>query len=510
MTNTNPFSSSGPIVDLVFDAPPVVSDFMQSSDFTRFILGPVGSGKTTGVLMEVMRRCAEQAPGPDGIRRTRWAVVRNTLSQLKQTVLRDIDTWFGPISTYRVSDNMVIIQTGDIYSEWFLIPLSEPEDQKRLLSMQLTGIWINEFIELIPDLVPAMAGRVGRYPSKAMGGPSWFGIVGDSNMPNIGSEWHRLLDVETPPDWKVFTQPGGLEPDAENVSNLPGGIEYYNRLNRQHSKAWTKRYVHAQYGDDPDGTAVFRETFNWKTHVVPGSRTTPILDSDGNQVGWNCVGGITPTPGRTILVGQDFGRNPCSVICQLDHTGRLLVLDEVVSTDMGLELHLKTKLRPKLMGDQRYAGMNIVVIGDPSGVAKNTLTEETCFDLLKREGFMAQPASTNLIDPRLRAVDTLLLQSVGGRAGFQVDEARCPTLIRALNGLYRYGKTKAGETKPLPEKTNPWSDLADALQYACLAVNPHFQRIMGKQLARKMGGGRGVAAGAESSRQRRINPGAWT
>jgi hypothetical protein len=507
--NQNPLTGTAPRgdVDITFDAPPVVSEFMQAKDFTRFILGPVGSGKTTGVLMEVMRRCAEQTPGPDGIRRTRWAIVRNTLSQLKQTVLRDIETWLGQIAHYRVSDNMVVVQVGDIYSEWFLIPLSEPEDQKRLLSMQLTGIWINEFIELIPDLVPAMAGRVGRFPSKAMGGPTWFGIVGDSNMPNVGSEWHRLLDVETPKDWSVFIQPGGMEPDAENIQNLPGGREYYERLERQHSKAWVKRYVHAKFGDDPDGTAVFRETFAWKTHVAPGKRIREILDREGNPVGWECQGGLTPIPGKMIIVGQDFGRNPCSAICQLDHTGRFLVLDEVVSTDMGLELHLKTRLRPKLM-DARYAGMNIIVVGDPSGAYKGQLTEDTCFDLLEREGFIGQPASTNEIDKRLRAVDSLLLQNVAGRPGFLIDEARCPTLIRALNGLYRYGKTKTGQIKPLPEKTNPWSDLADALQYAALTVNPQFQRILGKQLARKMGGG--LVAGGNGQRQKRVTSAAWT
>jgi hypothetical protein len=62
-------------------------------------------------------------------------------------------------------------------------------------------------------------------------------------------------------------------------------------------------------------------------------------------------------------------------------------------------------------------------------------------------------------------------------------------LVRALNGAYRYEKTKAGVTKPLPEKKHPWSDLADALQYVCLTVNSGMvayiaRRIKPKQKAR--------------------------
>jgi hypothetical protein len=487
--------------DVVFNAPPTITTFFTDDSFVRFTLGPVGSGKTTAMMMELLRRCAEQSPGPDGIRRTRFAIVRNTLSQLKQTVLRDIEAWLRPIMEFRVSDNIVIIKSGDIHSEWFLIPLSEPEDQKRLLSMQLTGIWINEFIELIPDLIPAMAGRVGRYPSKAMGGPTWFGIVGDSNMPNVGSEWHRLLETETPSDWTIFRQPGGLSESAENIPNLPGGREYYERLSRQHSKAWVKRYVDAEFGDDPDGTAVFRDTFSRKAHVTPGKRGKQILDQEGNHVGWHVEGGLTPIPGKVLLVGQDFGRNPCSVICQVDHLGRLLVLDEVVSTGLGLELHVKTRLKPVLMGE-RYAGLNIVVVGDPSGAYRGQITEETCFDCLERLGLVGHPASTNDIDPRIRAVDAALMTSVGGQQGFLLDEARCPTLLRAMSGLYRFGKTKAGQEKPTPEKTNPWSDLADALQYVCLTLNPLSQRLVGRTLARKMGG--------LIPTQKRVGAGAWT
>jgi hypothetical protein len=42
-------------------------------------------------------------------------------------------------------------------------------NQRRLLSMQITGAWISEAIEMDVGLVDALAGRLGRYPSAQLG-----------------------------------------------------------------------------------------------------------------------------------------------------------------------------------------------------------------------------------------------------------------------------------------------------------------------------------------------------
>ena len=56
-----------------------LSAFMHSKAFARFLIGPFGSGKSVVCCMETIRRAKQQAPGPDGIRRTRWLVVRSSL-----------------------------------------------------------------------------------------------------------------------------------------------------------------------------------------------------------------------------------------------------------------------------------------------------------------------------------------------------------------------------------------------------------------------------------------------
>lgn len=456
------------MTDITYTAPATCAAFMKSQAFGRLIAGPVGSGKTTACLFELFKRSCEQAPGQDGFRYTRWAILRQTLKQLKDTVLKDITAWLNGIAHYKVSDNTIYIQIGDVRSEWLLIPLDDPEDQRRLLSMQLTGAWMSEAIEMDVDLVSSIAGRCGRYPTGSLGVASWFGIIADTNMPTEGSDWHNLMHVNTPSDWQIFIQPGGLEEGAENLDWLtqtadtlrfaPGSPErqaqgrlYYERLSRNNNKDWVTRYVHAKYGDDPSGTAVFRESFKGSFHLV---------DTDE---------GIDPVPGHPLIIGQDFGRDPCSAICQMDHKGRFLVLGECIAEDVGLELHIQRSLRP-LLSTARYLGRSVAVVGDPAGVAKDSLYEETSFDVLKRMGFMAFPAPTNDLDPRLRAIESFLLSQRDGGAAMLIDKRKCPTIARALAGGYRFAKTRSGQRKPSPDK-NWASHPVDALQYAALAAH---------------------------------------
>jgi hypothetical protein len=450
-------------MSVVYTAPATCARFMQSDAFVRIIMGPVGSGKTTAAVMEILRRAIEQKRGPDGIRRTRWVITRQTLIQMRMTVLPDLLAWFRDFATYKVSDQLVTLMFLDVHCEIYLIPLEEEDDQRRLLSMNLTGVFVNECIEINPNFMSPIAGRVGRYPFKADGGPTWHGIIADTNCPIVGSEWWKLMEEDRPFDWQLFHQPSGLSIEAENVDNLPPG--YYQRLAENPSRAWVQRYVLSEYGEDPSGTAVFRDSFKRSFHVVPE---------------------LEPVSGYPIIVGQDFGRNPCSLICQPDHLGRLLVLEEVVGSEVGLETHVSRSLKPALSKD-RYAGRLIACVGDPSGQAKDSILEENHFDALKRLGLPAFPAPTNNIDPRIAAVEALFYQQRDGGPAIVIDGGKCPMLVRALNGAYRFAKTKQGLTKPLPEKDHPWSDLADDLQYVSLVYSSGMVNYIARRIKPKTG-----------------------
>jgi hypothetical protein len=181
---------------------------MQSEAFGRLLCGPVGSGKTTGCLVELARRMGQQLPGQDGRRYTRFAVIRQTLKDAKATVLKDARGWFGAMSDWRVSESTLYIDFGDIYSEWMFVPLEDQDDLKRLLSTQLTGAYVNESSEIDLSLLSDIAGRCGRYPNNEFGACSWRGIFADTNMPIIDTPWANFIQ-RPPNEWQVFRQPGG-------------------------------------------------------------------------------------------------------------------------------------------------------------------------------------------------------------------------------------------------------------------------------------------------------------
>ena len=473
-------------INIDFTAEPTCARFMHSGAFFRLLAGPVGSGKTTTCIFEILRRSMEQEPGPDGIRHTRWAIVRQTLKQLEDTVLKDILQLLKGLCFYKVSHRTVYVEFGNIRSEWLLIPLDDPEDQRRLLSMQLTGAWLSEAIEMPVAIVSAILGRCGRFPKH---GATWFGAIGDTNLPSEGDTWHHVMELETPPDWATFIQPGGLEEGAENLNwltqtpetlklpldhpiRIEQGRRYYKRLAANNDADWVTRYVHAKYGNDPSGQAVFKTSFNRRFHTVSASPEQKLEQKPAIEPSW----------GYPLLVAQDFGRTPCSLICQPDHRGRLLVFEEVLAHDCGLEEHLDKNLLPRL-NRPRFIGRPMYLIGDPSGRVKNNHYEENSFDLIKRKGLNAYPAPTNDPDKRLRAVENLLLQQRDGGPALVIDADHCPNLVLALNGKYRFAKRRNGELMPRPDKTHPWSDLADDLQYACLVVTGGMGQYVANRLA---------------------------
>lgn len=439
------------MAELIYTPPPTIARFMDSDQRVRIVRGPVGSGKSSGMVMELMRRAAQQTPDPkDGVRRTRGVIVRNTMPQLKATSLKTIRELIGPIVEWEAQNHTVWIKQGDIEAEWILMPLDTPDNVQRLLSLDITYAWLSELRELPVKILQDVLSRCGRYPSMMHGGPTWHGLIGETNSFDEDSDWNKVLEEKNldgkplPKSWGYFIQPGAREANAENKENLVAG--YYEELIENNSPAWVEQYIDNLIAPSLSGEAVFRASFKKHFHVAAAS--------------------LQPIPSTMLVVGVDFGRHPAAVITQMDQRGRLVALDEAVGDNMGIEQFVATKLRP-LLSQMKYMRLPVGLVGDPSGVARTQIGEESVFQALKRLGFSAQPAQTNAIEPRLRAVEKWLLQARGGEAAMLIDPA-CDTLVKAMSAKYRYGRRKDGVLQPVPEKTHPWSDISDAFQYAVL------------------------------------------
>ena len=295
--------------------------------------------------MEILARSAEQPKGIDGKRRSRWAIIRNTYPELKTTTIKTWHQWVSPdIGQWQGEGPPTHhIKQADLDMEVIFVALDRPEDVRKLLSMELTGAWINEAREIPKAVLDGLTGRVGRYPSKRDGGAAWFGIIMDTNPPDSDHWWYRLAEEEKPEGFAFFAQPSGLAPDAENLPNLPEG--YYARTLAGKSEDWVKVYVRGEYGFVQDGRPVYAE-YRDSVHCQP----------------------VALVPALPLYVGIDFGLTPAATFAQRTPTGQWRIIGELVTENMGA-LRFGELLHAVLAG--RYAGIEIAAItGDPAGPHK--------------------------------------------------------------------------------------------------------------------------------------------
>jgi hypothetical protein len=460
---------------------PVAKAFMKDRSFVRGIRGPVGSGKSVASCMELMRIAVNQQPNANNVRRTRFAVIRNTNPQLKTTTIKTWRDWFSddigkfvwsPPYTHHVS-----FALGDgttVESEVIFLALDKQEDVKKLLSLELTAVWINEAREIPKSIVDACTMRVGRFPSMRDGGPSWFGVIMDTNSPDE-THWWAIMSGEAPApeymsneekmllvkpdDWTFFSQPGAMKevkdkdgnitgyeknPKAENQGNIQP--DYYDKIILGKAPSWVKVYVLNEYQALLDGKPVY-PSFRKETHVAKSP--------------------IEPKVGTEVIVGIDFGRTPSAIFTQQLHSGKWTVFHEVIGQDMGAGRFAEVLKRE--ISKNNWDGLEFKFVGDPAGNQMAQTSEQTPFMILRAAGINAHPAPSNDRVMRVEAVEGVINRMVDGYPSLTVSPT-CTVLIGGFEGGYQYkrqyhmGKESYEE---VPSK-NRFSHPHDALQYAFL------------------------------------------
>ncbi len=466
----------------------VLKAFLKDESFVRGIRGPVGSGKSVACCVEIFRRACEQEPSTDGIRYTKWAVIRNTNPELRTTTIATWLQWFpeNDWGKFRWSPPYTHhIRRGDIDCEVIFLPLDTPEDVKKLLSLELTGVWCNEARELPKSIIDGATSRVGRYPSMKDGiGPSWHGVILDTNAPET-EHWWPIMSGETPvpdhmsqeqsmmlvkPDnWQFFIQPPGMSeirdgrgeligykdnPDKENKHNLISS--YYDNMIRGKLKSWIDVYVLNRLGTVEEGKPVY-QGFAEKTHVA----REPLRPADNVP----------------IIIGLDFGLTPSAVFTQRLPNGRWLILRELVAQDMGT-IRFAEMLRTEIA--KYYEDFEYQIYGDPAGDFRAQTDESTPFDILRGAGIRAVPAPSNDPVVRVESVNSLLARMVDGEVGFLLDADACPVLKTGFLGGYHYRRLQVtGERFDDRPNKNKFSHVHDALQYAVIGAGEGHNIIRG-------------------------------
>jgi len=465
--------------------------YHESDAFVKIVVGPYGSGKTCMVAHDLLFYACAQPPAPDGVRYTRFGVIRATFPELirttRESLLEVFPRGYGTIT--RSTNNVwglyrFPLKDGTtVQTELILQSLDQAGDTDKIRSANWTACFINEASTVDPSIFTEVMGRVTRYPTGEYGECGWGGVLIDSNQPEPGSWLDRVIKdpdpsylvlIQPPAAFKVIdpvTNKAGYEvnPKAENLAHLgnpdPGeprksemtpeqlvevGMRYYRRQIDSNLKLGRTDKVDNLFCmlDVPiiEGQVVF-PAFNRERHVLrhdpkPQSRTPVVMGFDSS------------------------GLHPAAVFLQ-EVDGQWVVLDELYLENEGLEPFLQQYVKPLLRG--RYSDCDVHCSYDPAN-ARDSYQGVAPSDRLREMGIRAHSPRTNEPKTRIFAVDKMLNLDFGG---LRV-APRCELVTRAFQVDYRYRRIRASGTigtvyTEKPEK-NAASHLMDALQYACLFI----------------------------------------
>lgn len=490
-----------------YQAGPTAAKFHSGSKIVRGFMGPVGNGKSVACIMEMLRLAREQWPNSSGLRKTRWAIIRNTNPELRTTTLNTWKQWIPeqicpivmhPIITCNLIQPIKQDRTV-IDMEVYFLALDRPEDVKKLLSMELTGVFINEAREMPYAIVKGARERIGRYPAAIDGYTSTDDytapkdicrrkcLLMDTNPPDTDHWWYQLAEEgclkkaenkdiarkQTAEIFEFYRGPSPLigngdgtyadNPAAENIKYLPGGYQYYHDMIAGNTFDHINVQVLGNYGAIQDGLPVYPQ-YNDRIHCA--------------------VNHFVHIQGISICLGWDFGLTPACVVGQLSDTGQARIIAELtadVGGDIGgIRQFARDIVKPFLQ--KHFSKCQIgFSLGDPAGNNRGEGEGKSAIGILNDDyvcdgdtpldmGFTTEKAPTNDITRRLDAVRGFLIKMVGkGDPGIVIDK-RCVVIRKGFQGAYRHKRIAMTGTeeryRDTPDK-NDFSHPHDALQYLC-------------------------------------------
>ena len=467
-----------PTIDYTPDGA-VLSAFLRSDARVRIIRGPFGSGKSVACAIEIFRRACQQAPSPDGVRRSKWMIVRQTYPQLRRTTIPTWQAWFDDrFGTFNLGPppvHKIILPLSDgtvLHLDVQFTALDGPTAEADLRGFEGSGIWINEISEVARGIVTFALGRIGRYPRTADGGPTWYGLIADTNPPDSDHWLFTLAEENQPSGWEFFAQPGGVievdgkwegNPKAENLKHLPLGY-FTNQLSGA-SEDWIRVFLGGMYGFVQHGKPVYPE---WRdvTHVAPEP--------------------LAPVAEWPLMLGLDFGLTPACVFAQRSPRGQWRVIDELVTEDMGV-VRFGELLASRL--DEWYGDIqHLEVWGDPAGNARSATDERTCLAIISDKiGEKCRPAPTNDPTTRREAVAQALNRMIEGEPGF-VLSPHCRVLRKGFAGGYHYARVRSTRDDRYHDRAdkNEFSHPHDGLQYLMLGAG-EGRALLGRERRTRSG-----------------------
>lgn len=441
--------------DIEYIPLPTLKLFHDHPGQIRCIVGPVGSGKTTAASWEICYYLPYFLYEQYGFKKTRWLILRNTYPELIDTTQKTVLEWFS-FGDYKVQRKELHLKyPNGIEVEILFRSCDNPKDVRHFKSLELTGYWIDESIEVKDDIKLMLKNRIGRYPKKC---PVRFGIE-TTNPPDVEDTTYWEFDWQTPVpgplvDKKYLPNHFGFwQPPRENEPNLRPG--YYDQLILDYgdNPDWIERYIKGKPGITIVGKSVYHN-FRRDFHVSKESLV------------W---------PGGKLYAGWDnTGNCPACVVACIPSPGILHILKEYHTERMGIVDFCDMVVMDR---NNRWPDAEWTEWGDPAGEAKFSrqgggLTSNA--ELMQESGIYLKKSEQNW-EARRESIEFQLGRLIGGEPGILIDPS-CIRLVNGFMGGYCYPEVgTSGIYRDTPLK-NKYSHVHDALQYMMVMLLRNVQK----------------------------------
>ena len=467
-------------------AGPVARAYENSRAPVAMIVGPTGGGKSTASARRCLRVAMWQHPSPrDGVRRARIVCICPTYRRAWDTVMPSYFKVFpsdhgdfkgargDPADHTFESEVLISGRTARLWVQVLFRAVGDLDIEDFFRGLEATAFWLPE-ADTNGDLaaiVSLASNRAGRFPEPddrpASATDAYKGVFGDANAPVIGSAFHdrfylrRMLDKKRAPDTdRLFLQPSGFSPNAENLDNLKKiARDFYADQARQLDRYDVGRLLENKPGPGRHGLAV-HPNFDFERHV---SRQPIEVDAHS-----------------PVYIGVDAGSNtlhPGAVFFQRSYGGQWKALAEihVAEGQMNNDLFAEEIRRVfnRRFRAHLHSDLGALMCLDPAAFAANAMSEHgasTAAVLQARTGIEVMPAPTNKIALRRTALDKLFLASVSGSdPAIVIDGENCPGLVQGLSGGWFYKKTAGGVSATADKGV--LSHVCEAAEYAPLTID---------------------------------------
>lgn len=445
----------------------------DDTSLIRMLHGCVGSGKSLASMGDLFYRASTSTPSPDGVRRSRFAILRASYPLLKSTTLPTFRALVGTEAAIATGNSPITytVRSKGLEASFLFLAIEEEIDIQKLLSMELTGALVSESSTMrFKELVTMLSSRIGRYPSPAQGGviPKWSGIILEGHRPTPGSWQDTMMeaatkDVPNPDGVACYSLPPGATLNSDGVwtDSPPEDCNpyllknYYRRLiNSGAETDWLKRYVGNERVFTVSGEAVFANEFRDSLHVLDDV--------------------FEPDPETPLHVAVDPDLYGSALVYQTFTGGRFVCVDELFNEQEGI-IRFAQNIVQHIAST--YPDCSVGSCWADPAAKQRGVDNRSALELLRLNSpykWSGAPLPKNELSIRLEVVrHGLTTLGALGKPLLQISP-RCKKLRAAMAGLYRFKtSTSAGDTvvsKQVAKGKDGSASIAESLQYGLLGA----------------------------------------